>query len=173
MQTIDWFLPSPNLLAWSVAMVNVAKNVGFVASASSPGAFSDVARITGVPSRSVTIMHKMPFILWENWTRQCKSVLICFDAFCCPYFCNNPLKYLFISSVMIYMFSFFKNKVKKYSISWEFVPIYIAECSAMCQIGNEYSFTSKITYFFFLPYAKVITRKLSDADRLLPNAYNS
>lgn len=69
MQTIDWFLPSPNLLAWSVAMVNVAKNVGFVARTSSLGAFSDVARMTGVPSRSVTMMHRMPFILYGDWSQ--------------------------------------------------------------------------------------------------------
>lgn len=63
MHTIDWFLPSPNLLAWSVAIVYVAKNVGFVANPISGGASSALALITGVPSRSVTMMHRMPLTL--------------------------------------------------------------------------------------------------------------
>lgn len=101
MQTIDWFRPNPSLLAWSVAIVNVPKNGGFVARFMSSGASSQVARIIGVPSRSVTTMHRIPFILFESKSSQSFFTFV-LSLF--AHFFNSPLKYFFISSVIVSFF---------------------------------------------------------------------
>lgn len=114
---MDWFFPKPNLLAWSVAIVKVARKFGFVANASSDGASSAVIRMTGVPSRSVTMMHSTPFILTEqrkNWflfsnlftVLDCCAVLI---ALSLTHFSRSPLKYFLMSSDMV--FAIYENIV--------------------------------------------------------------